>query len=130
MSEAPVLGHAIQKSPVMGLGHVLLEVLGIGENLSTLLESLGVGQVSSSQPTGIPHTAQQEGVSETLNARLIYTNKNKITHAHAPTHSRTHTLSHFCTDRQTYEHTQRCIEIACSTLASHILFVIVMRDDD
>lgn len=60
VSVAPVLGHAIQKSPVMGLSHVLLEVLGIGENLSTLLESLGVGQVSSSQPTGIPHTAQQE----------------------------------------------------------------------
>ena len=55
---APVLGHAIQKGPVMGLSHVLLEVLGIGENLSALLESLGVGQVGSSQPTGIPHAAQ------------------------------------------------------------------------
>lgn len=76
MSVAPILGHAIQKSPVMGLSHVLLEVLGIGENLSALLESLGVGQVSSSQPTGIPHTAQREGgVLETLTVRLIYTNK-------------------------------------------------------
>lgn len=73
---APILGHAIQKRPVMGLSHVLLEVLGIGENLSTLLESLGVGQVSSSQPTGIPHTAQwEEGVLETRTVRLIYTNK-------------------------------------------------------
>lgn len=102
MSEAPVLGHAIQKSPVMGLGHVLLEVLGIGENLSTLLESLGVGQVSSSQPTGIPHTAQQEGVSETLNARLIYTNKNKITHAHALTHTHIITFLHRQTNIRTH----------------------------
>lgn len=58
VSVAPVLGHAIQESPVLGLRHVLLEVLGIGENLSALPESLGVGQVGSSQPTGIPHTAQ------------------------------------------------------------------------
>ena len=89
VSVAPVLGHAIQKSPVVGLSHVLLEVLGIGENLSTLLESLGVGQVSSSQPTGIPHTAQREGrVLETLTVRLIETNKtNKTRHAQARSHT-------------------------------------------
>lgn len=60
LSVAPVLAHAIQESPVLGLRHVLLEVLRIGENLSALLESLGVGQVCSRQPTGIPHTAQQK----------------------------------------------------------------------
>lgn len=77
---APVLGHAIQISPVKWLRHVLLEVLGIGEHLSALLESLCVGQVSSRQPIGIPHAAQrEEGVSEALTARLSYTNKNKNT---------------------------------------------------
>lgn len=57
---APILSHAIQESPVVGLSHVLLVVQGIGENLSALMESLGVSQVYSSQPTGIPHTAQQK----------------------------------------------------------------------
>lgn len=60
VSVAPVLAHAIQESPVAGLRHVLLEVLRIGENLSALPESLGVGQVCSRQPTGIPHTAQHK----------------------------------------------------------------------
>lgn len=63
MGVVPILGRAIQKKPrglSLGLSQVLLEVLGIGENLSALLESLGMGQVSSCQPTGIPHTAQRE----------------------------------------------------------------------
>lgn len=58
VSVASIVGHAIQENPIWGLGHVLLEVLGIGQNFCTLLEALGVGQVSSSQPTGIPYTAQ------------------------------------------------------------------------
>lgn len=58
VSVASIVGHAIQEDPIWGLGHVLLEVLGIGQNFCTLLEALGVGQVSSSQPTGIPYTAQ------------------------------------------------------------------------
>lgn len=58
VSVASILGHAIQENPIVGLGHVLLEVLGIGQNFCTLLEALSVGQVSSSQPTGIPYTAQ------------------------------------------------------------------------
>lgn len=60
LSVAAVLADAIQESPVAGLRHVLLEVLRVGENLSALLESLGVCQVCSRQPTGIPHTAQHK----------------------------------------------------------------------
>ena len=95
MSVAPIL--AIEKSPVVGLSHVLLEVLGIGENLSALLESLRVGQVSGSQPTGIPHAAQREGgVLETLNVRLIDKKKKRQAQAHAlsHTHSLTDSLTH------------------------------------
>lgn len=58
VSVASILGHAIQEKPIVGLGYVLLEVLGIGQNFCTLLEALGVGQVSSAQPTGIPYTEQ------------------------------------------------------------------------
>ncbi len=93
---APILGHAIQKSPIMGLSHVLLEVLGIGENLSALLESLGVGQVSSSQPTGIPYTAQWEGgVLEILTVHLFHTKQktNRTRHTHTHTHTGTHKLT-------------------------------------
>lgn len=55
-----VLGSSFQAESIeLGLGKVPLKVLGIGEDLCTLTESLGMGQVGSSQPTGIPHTAQR-----------------------------------------------------------------------
>lgn len=97
------LDRAIQKSPVAELSHVLLEVLGIGENLSTLLESLGVGQVGSSQPTGIPHTAQWERkVLVTDTVCLIKTHEIKNIYIYRIRHIHTYTQT------STYAHRQTC----------------------
>ena len=45
----------------VGGGHaVKLLVLRVGQELCTLLKALGMGQVCSSQPTGVPQAAWQE----------------------------------------------------------------------
>lgn len=82
----PIGDGAVSGGGAIGDGHAVeLLVLCIGQQLCTLLKALGMGQVGSSQPTGVPQTARQESC---LLVRL--TPQQMWTHN---THTLTHSLS-------------------------------------